>query len=305
MPGIVNKSQLTAIERNFRTLFMEAMHGAVLIGSELAMRVPSSAAVETYNWLNAIPGMRELIGDVVIKNLSATEYSITNKEFEDTISVKEADIERDQLGLYSPLVTAMGAMAAEHEDELIFDLLINGFTEKDYTGSAFFATSKKHNPSGKSKTFSNKGTAVLSTDAFRTARENIKSRTNNEGRPMNLGRMLKLIVSPANESLAREIIEADRIDGTSGSKTNVDKGTADLIIAPRLASNPTYWYLIDTAPAVKALIVQDEKPAEIRSVTNPEDSHVVLKHEFLYQAYKRGNAGYGLPQLAYGSTGGA
>jgi len=39
------------------------------------------------------------------------------------------------------------------------------------------------------------------------------------------------------------------------------------------------------------------------ALDDPRSEHVLLKKEFLHQAYRRGNVGYGLPELAYGSTG--
>ena len=43
--------------------------------------------------------------------------------------------------------------------------------------------------------------------------------------------------------------------------------------------------------------------AALVTLTQPDSDHVFKKHEFLYQAYGRYNAGYGLPELAFGSTG--
>ena len=298
----INQSSLSAVYRGYRVIFLEALHSAAPMGMPLAMKTPSTAAEEVYHWLGAVPGMKELIGEIAINNLAASNYTIRNKEWVDTIGVKQASIERDTYGVYNAQFQAMGQAGAEHPDELLANLLIGGFTTLDYTGKNFFDTNKLHD-TGHATTFSNKATAALTSASFEIGRTNIKSRLNAEGRPMNLGRKLVLVVPPALESVGRQILQADYVQGASAAITNVNKGTAELMIWPRLAAQPAYWFLLDIGSAVKPLIFQEEKPIALTSLTNPESDHVFKNHEFLYQGYGRYNAGYGLPQLAYGSNG--
>jgi phage major head subunit gpT-like protein len=299
----INQSAIAALYKGYKTLFLEAFHGAKPLWDQLAMRAPSTAGEEKYHWLGAVPGMKEIIGEIAIRNLTAHDYAIKNKEYESTVGVKQADIERDTYGVYNPLMQALGLASAEHPDELIFNLLINGFSTTCYTGKNFFDAD--HAPKANGTKFSNKGTKKLSAGNFETARANIKGRLNAEGRPMNLGRDLVLLVSPKNESLGRSILQADFVEGSTASKTvsNVNKGTARLLVCPRLAASEDAWFLIDVGYPVKPLIVQVEKAPDLVSVNKPDDSYVVLNHEFLFQAYARHGAGYGLPELAYGSTG--
>ena len=104
--------------------------------------------------------------------------------------------------------------------------MLDAFSTKDYTGTNFFATGKKHFPSAKA-TFSNLLTDQLFAASFRTARQTLKTQkiTFPDGsvRQLNLGRNLTLIVSPANESTAREILTAER--NAAGATT---RGTLDL-----------------------------------------------------------------------------
>jgi len=308
----INQSTLAALFKGYRTLFLEAFQGAATMWEQIALRTPSTAAEEIYHWLGSVPGMRELIGDVAVQNLSASNYSIRNKEFESTVAVKEADIERDSYGIYNPLMEAMGLAARQHQDQLTAALLTSGFGTKDYTGKNFFDVNKPHEPqNSKSRTFSNKLSAPLSPESFSQARAMIKGMTNAQGRPMGLGLKLVLIVPPALETIGRQILQADFIQQTAqnGSSiaasavTNVNKGTAELIVWPQLAGNDTQWFLLEAAFPVRPLILQVEKEPTFQSLTNPDSDHVFKKHEYLYQAYGRYNGGYGLPQLAVGSTG--
>lgn len=295
----INQTNLTALYKGYRTLFLDAFHGAAPEWMKLAMKTTSRSAEELYHWLGAVPGMRELLGEIVIQNLTASKYAIQNREFESTVAIKEADIERDSYGIYNPLMQAMGLAGAEHPDELVSDLLINGFDETDYTGQTFFHDAHKHRPGG-AITFDNKGTKKLSAANFVEARTAIRSVKNDKGRPMNLGRKLLLVVSPTYENTARQILIADLVNG---GDSNINKGTAELLVWTRLASDEHKWFLLDVGYPVKPVILQEEKPTSLASLDTMASDHVFKKHEFLMQAYGRYNAGYGLPQLAWGSTG--
>jgi phage major head subunit gpT-like protein len=104
----------------------------------VAMTVPSTSAQINYKWLGSLPGMREWIGDRVIQNLSAHDFTIANKDFELTVGVDRNDIMDDQLGVYTPMFQNMAYMAAIHPSQLIYGLLKQGFTQKCYDGQYFF-----------------------------------------------------------------------------------------------------------------------------------------------------------------------
>lgn len=298
----INKTTLKNLFTGFRTIFMKAYQASVEnVLDSVSWRTQSNAAEEVYHWLGAMPGMKKLLDEIKIENVKAHSYTIANDEFEDTIGVKQADVERDRVGIYSPLFQTLGDIARQHDFEQVASLLVNGFTQKCYTGKNFFDTD--HAPIKNGTKFSNAGTKKLSAANFRTARQNLRERKNAAGRVMGLGRDLVLIVGPAYESTAREILEAER--GTNG-KTNVDKGTARVAVSAEIgALNPNAWFLIDVGHPMKPIIIQEEKATDLLALDDPESDHVFKKHEFLYQAYKRGGYGYGLPELAYGSTGAA
>lgn len=295
----INQATLQSLYKGFRVLFLEAYQAGKVFWPQLAMQTTSSNAEEIYHWLGAVPGMRKLVDEIQIRNLSAHRYAIVNEEFESTVGVKSADIERDNYGVYNPLMQSMGLAGAQHKDELLATLMVGGFAQLSYTGKPFFALN--HEPKAGGTKFSNKGTKKFSRDNFRTARQNLKSRLNAEGRPMNMGLDLVLVVSPKYEETAREVLVAERV---GGGDTNVDKGTARLEVWPQLsAQGEDCWFLFEAGYPVKPFIIQVEKDVDLITQTNPDDHHVFMKKEFLYQAYGRYNAGFALPELAWGSTG--
>ena len=137
---LINSGNMDGLFTGFKAAFNKGFEGAPSAYKTISMIVPSSARSETYAWLGMLPRMREWIGDRIINNLQLHSYSITNRPFEQTIAVDRDDIEDDQYGVMTPLFAEMGRTAAEHPDQLIFDLLKTGFAAKCYDNQYFFDT---------------------------------------------------------------------------------------------------------------------------------------------------------------------
>lgn len=291
---IINQANLRGLTVGYSTAFNKSLTATETNYQKIATVVPSSTRETSYQWLGQMPMMREWIGERELQNIAAYGYSIVNRKFEMTISVKRDDIEDDQYGVYTPLFANMGEAAALHPDELVFGALLNGFKEKCYDGEAFF--SEKHKV-GKD-TYSNKGKKKLSRETYLAARSAIMSIRGDKGKSLKLLPDL-LVVSPANEEKGKMILEADQIEGT----TNILKGTAKLLVEPSLAAAPDNWFLLCTSRFLKPLIFQERKKIKFTSLTKDTDENVFMRDEYVYGADGRSNAGYGFWQMAYGSTG--
>lgn len=292
---IVNQANMNNIYVGFKTIFNRAFEGAKPQYMKIATVVPSSTKMESYKWLGKVPRMREWIGERIIQNLGAYEYTILNKPFEVTIGLDREDIEDDTIGIYTPILESLGQSAAMHPDEIVIPLLPDGFTKKCYDGRPFFDDGHKE---GKSGMQSNKGTAKLSAVAYGAARAAMMSLKDDQGNPLSVVPNL-LVVSPQLEGEARKILLADQIDAT----TNIYKGTAELLVLNDLSAYPAMWFLLDISKPVKPLIFQQRKKPEFVSKDNIKDDNVFFNKEFVYGVDSRDNAGYGLWQLAYGSNG--
>ena len=290
---IITPQALRGIYVAFNTIFNKAFEGQHPTYEKVATVVPSTSESETYAWLGDIPGMREWIGEREIQNLSGSAYVIRNKDFELTVGVDRNAVEDDKIGLYNPSIQMLGESAALHPDELVYGLLANGFTEKCYDGKAFFATDHEV---GKNAV-SNKITSKLSLESYVTARAMMRGYKNSKGRSLALVPNL-LVVPPALEAKAREILVAEFINGTK----NTMQGTAELHVEPRLTSD-TAWFLLDTSRPIKPLIYQQRKKAKFVSKTAETDDNVFMSKKFIYGADSRGNAGFGFWQMAVGSDG--
>lgn len=293
---IVNSAALQGIYRSFKTIFNQALTSIKPRWERVATLVPSATKSEEYKWLGKIPRMREWIGDRVVQNLGAHDYTIKNKDWEATVGVDRNDIEDDSIGVYTPLVAALGQSAVNHPDHLVFALLHLGFTAKCYDGQPFFADEHQD---GNEAVQSNKGTKKLSHDNYAAARAAMMSLKDEAGESLDIVPDL-LVVSPANESMGRKILYSENL---ANGETNPWKGTAELMVMPLLSGYPNEWFLMDTTKPVKPLVFQRRKPPEFVALDNPNDQNVFMKREFIYGVDSRDNAGYGLWQLAYGSTG--
>ena len=288
---IINPQTLRGIYVAFNTLFNKAFEAEDPLYKLIATVTNSTTDAETYAWLGDIPGMREWIGDREIQNLTASDYTIKNKDFELTVSVPRNAVEDDKIGLYNPSVQMLGQSAAQHPDKLIFDLLASGFVAKCYDGKPFF--SEEHMV-GKKKV-SNLGKEELSMETYIAARAAMMSFTNAKGESLGLVPDT-LVVPPALEAKARDILVADFINGTK----NTMQGTAKPLVVPRLAGHDKEWYLLCTSRPIKPLIMQQRKAPKFVSLTAETDENVFMKKTFIYGVDYRGNAGFGFWQMAYG-----
>ncbi|RKJ70011.1 head protein [Butyricicoccus sp. 1XD8-22] len=291
---MITPQNLRGIYVGFNTIFNKALGDYKPLYPEIATVTPSTTDTETYAWLGDIPGMREWIGEREIQNLTASEYTIKNKSYEATIGIDRDVIEDDRIRLWSSNISALAQNAAKNPDKLIFRLLAEGFTSKCFDGKPFF--SDAHKTGG--KTVSNMSHAKLSLDAYIAARASMMSLTNSKGEPLALVPD-KLVVPPALEKEARDILVADFINGTK----NTMQGTAKPLVAPQLAGHDSAWFLLCTTQPVKPLIYQERKKPKFVSKTNETDDNVFMSKQFLYGVDARGNAGYGFWQMAYGSDG--
>lgn len=291
---IVNQQALQGITTGFKTIFNKVFNETKNYWDKIATKVPSETGEESYKWLGKIPRMREWIGDREIQNLTGSDYTIKNKDFELTIGVDRNDIEDDKIGVYNPVVQDIAQSTATFPDTLVFKLLLEGFTNKCYDGQAFFSDAHKIGKKG----ISNKSTKALTAESYAEARRVMMSIKDENGESL---RIIPdtLVVPPALEDTARKILLADQIDGT----TNIYKDTAELLVVPELAGNDTAWYLLCTTKPLKPIIYQERKAPKFDALIDDKDENVFMRKQYLYGVHSRANAGYGFWQMAYGSTG--
>lgn len=130
----ITSSNLKAVNQGFKSLYDASFAAAEPEYKKIAMHVPSAQGSEVYAWLGALSMIREWLGDRVINNIKAHDFTIKNKSWENTVSVPRSSIEDDAYGVYSPLFQEMGKDVKAHPDVLTFGLLASAFTTLCYDG---------------------------------------------------------------------------------------------------------------------------------------------------------------------------
>lgn len=305
---LINKSNLEAVFINLKTTFNKAFEAAPSLWQKTTMLVPSGSSQNNYNWLSHFPRMRKWIGDKIIKALEAFKYSVVNDDWEATVAVDRNDIKDDNLGIYAPMAQSAGESAKQLPDEIDADLKNNAFTSLCYDGQYFYDTDHPvTDANGVTQSVSNKGTAALSNAtlaaaeaSYGAARTAIQKFTDDEGRPLGLQPNI-LEVPPALETTGRMLLTNDKL---ADDTPNPYKGTAELLVNPRLSSD-TAWFLHVTSRPVKPFIYQErEKPSFVQQ-TNMDSDDVFMRKLYKFGAEARAAGGYAFWQLSYGSDGSA
>lgn len=302
MARLVTRDFLEASFTGFRALFDRSFAGADPLYSKLATVVDSSNARESWNWLGSVPAMREWTDERVPGALRTNDYEIANRRFEASIEVDRETFEDDRLAQLRPRIEELALRAASHPDELVVGLLENGFSALCYDGKPFFASDHLQ---GESTVQSNMVTDPLGADSLKTVIESMMLYKDDHGKPLGL-LPDTLLVGPDNYFKARELLNSTGIvisgdENRSEPDGNSLSGMLDLQVSPWVSAS--HWYLLATKYPVRPLLFQWRVKPEFSAVTRPDDGHVFSSDSYSFGVRSRCGAGYGLWQMAVGSTG--
>lgn len=136
----IDAQTMKNLQTGWKTDFNRGWESARIVYDAITMKVKSNSADEAYLWLSQLPNIREWIGARHIHQLSKNGFKIENRTFESTVRVKRTEIEDDRASVYSPLFSELGRKAAEFPDELLAELMADGFTTPCYDNQNFFDT---------------------------------------------------------------------------------------------------------------------------------------------------------------------
>lgn len=136
----ITQASLAALNIAFNTAFNVRLTGVETTYGRIAMTVNSTSRHQAYPKLSELGPMREWIGERYVERLETDGFVITNRKFEKTVAVPVDDVADDQYGIYTPIVSDMGQVAAELPDDLVWEHLEKGFTTTHYDGQFFFDT---------------------------------------------------------------------------------------------------------------------------------------------------------------------
>ena len=301
----INRENMDGLFATYNAAFTMGMQSAGsrptpedLVVEELAMIGTSAGAATIHAWLNQIGGMREWLGDRVLSNIESGKLTVTNRDFEKTITVKRNDILDDQYGLYTPLIQAMGASAGSLWLKLAIAAMTSNGAWAD--GKAFFASDRKYG----SQTITNTGSSALTAATFKTAKVAMESFRLHGDEPGEVVTKL-LVVGPGLRDTAWDIVKNEWAVGgatnKAGTVKNAQQGACELRVSRRLVGDyANYWFLLGEQGGMKPVYVQKRKDPVLVRLDRDTDENVFMRNEYYYGTDARGEAFLTLPHLAYG-----
>lgn len=300
----INADTLDALYQNLNASFEKGVTETRTIADPLYETVASTSDSNAYSWMGHIPGFREWFKyqSRVIRNVQSYSYIVPNREFEDTISVHANDIADNNLNQFAPIAKNMGALGKLVPDELVFELLSNGFTStKTYDEKAWFADDHVIGLS----TIDNKRTATLSEASLKEAIDalsgfKVKPDKLSTSRPLNPIADKLLLVVPSN--LRMTAIGLVEKEFASGGENNILYKMADVLSTSYLTSS-TAWFLLNVGAPIKPIYMQDREALQFKQFAPTDSVETFMKKEFLYGGNCRKVALPTFPYLAIGSLG--
>ena len=301
--ALITTAAVAAMHTSLSLQYQSGYDATRVFWQDIATQIPSSTTSNTYSWMQQLDQMRQWVGPRVIRDMANSSFTLTNLPFELTLGVDRHDWEDENTGTYGPRAASMGQAAAKLPDQRLALAIAAGQTipgtGTSYDGVSFFNLNHTINPAGVQ---SNVNALGLTAANYETARAAMMSLTGETGQSLGVTPNL-LVVNPSLEGIGKRILEADIIAdavvATAGT-TNVNKGTAKLLVVPELSViSATCWFLLDTTKPIKPFIWQLRQAPVFAQMTDPSDFVSFMLRQFIWGVEARGAAGYGPWWLAY------
>jgi phage major head subunit gpT-like protein len=313
-PTIAQREQIANAALTLHTYFHEELDKQEVDPiTQLALEVPSSTAIEEYDWIGDIPGLTEWVGDREEATIMAGAFSIKNKDWASGVRIHKNEILDHKMAQIRVKLMGLAQAAGFHYGELLGKLLVNGWdgalTEvgngKAYDGAFFFsaAHTSEGGPAQSNAVASN---PVLSETALELAIKMMGKLRNHTGRRPLRVRPTHLIIGPDLEPVADRILGRDFVPEVGGTTpvSNIYKGRLQKLVSHELTGTyATYWAIADLSKPLKPLILQKREPVSSTALADWSTEAMYKRGEQKFGAQSRDNAGYGSWQLIVGSKG--
>lgn len=293
--GTINTVALEkGIKTAFETNYQQMLNGTFSYREDiqaLFTETQSEGQSEKYGFLGDYPEVREWLGEKDFSHLKDYDYTITNKDWETSITVFKNELRDDRMGIIRPRVDGMTRALVDYKADLIVSLLEDGISDNAYDGNAFF--SNRTSPNDNLLAGTGGTTAQLQTD-LSTVREAMRLFETDRGRKFNF--TPDTVIVPANlETNMLKAVKSEYISD-SNREYNVNKDQIERVIClPQLDSaDPDSWYAVCTAFPLKPFIYQSRERPNLYMI----DQWLHVNKELYFTAEMAGNAGYGMFQLA-------
>jgi phage major head subunit gpT-like protein len=301
----INRANMDALFTGYNQAFKNGLGIVPATYQELCTVVPAGTKQIDFPFLEQLGGMRHWIGPREIKNVSSKKLSVVARTFEETMSVPVNDIEDDQYGVYSPILSEMGMNAGNLWAELVFAALVGNATWLD--GVAFFSASSRSYDG--TNAIANYGTSALTATTYGAAYKAMMGYLGHGGKPLGVVPDT-LVVGPKLLDTAKKIVEipAELTSGATGESTYVNwtsapnpwYNSARLIVSTQLVGTyDDYWFLLCTKRPMRPVVLIKRQDPKLVRKDRDTDENVFSEDKVVYGTKARGEAALAFPHLAY------
>ena len=275
----------------------------------IATEIPTTLPTQNYAWLGRGAVMKLWNDRAEEQGVYESVYQLSDQTWVAELPIDKRILEDDQYGILMKRAQELGWEPVRHWNELAYTGIANGFTTVCSDGQYFFDSNHQQ---GLSPVQSNVTTALLSDAALTTAEAAMMAYKDDKGKPLGIVPDL-LVVGPPNARLGTDLTHSEVVvhvpgDGAVGAGANAYtpygnywKGRYRVVVSPYLT---TQWTLMDTSKPIKPIIMQNRSDVPMEFLTDMLEPNARMRREFKFQVQGRYAQGYGIWQLAYGSTGG-
>ncbi len=292
MPDVITTAQLRALNVAIDLRFLNTFDSVPTFWEDLVTKVTSTGAGNVYPIRAAFPKMREWVGERHYHSLAVHSHFVMNKHYELTMSVNADDIKDLSYGGALIDAASLGERAKQAPDDLLVDMLQNGQNLAGYDGQSLFDTDHPvdvKSGTGTQVNYTSNGLALSATN-WEFVRSRMAEFKDDQGQPIG-ARPTILLVPPQLEGTARRILEAEH---DAIGATNINRGTARVIVIPKLANQGTVWYALDTGNTLKPFIFQERERVRLTMQTDAKDDNVFRFNRFDYGVDGRWALGTGV-----------
>ncbi len=161
---VLNQAQINAFNTTIQARFIEGLGAQSEDWKQIATRIGSGGASNTYAWLSQFPAFREWVGSRLHKAVKERAYTVANRKFENTMDVPREAFEDNNLEMYGDLAAGFGQSVIDLKNSLVFSAIKAAFSTICYDGQFFFDTDHPIYPnedgSGTATTVSNMQTGT-------------------------------------------------------------------------------------------------------------------------------------------------
>jgi phage major head subunit gpT-like protein len=260
----------------------------------------SSFKTEVLAFTKGFPMMREWLGERRIQSLSEYSISITKKDYELTVGLNRDEVFFDKIGIIADQIRGIAAAVPRHFIKFFVDLCTSGNATTCYDGQNFFDAAHP-NGSVAPTTFSNVTANAFSATEWENA--NIaaaKIKNPDNGAPL-LVRWTHIFFGP-NAWVAVNKLFSQRTLATGEDNIYANAIPESNRIQVQEFGNTAKWYLFDLGKILKPFVLLLVKGLDFAAFDRPQDWVVFSTKDYVYGIDTMDNAGFLLPELAYGST---